>query len=186
MPTFWDTHPQILGHFWKITRFCSFWYQTLPIVSQTCLPNYIILSLLSSENWLIFHFVPQTLWVDISESGHSTTLIFTFLKSAFQTLTFGICLGSQHLKVIWDFWPFLVVWAGVHCSMLLVLTDLLWTKSLGTKYVHTLLCPFTHFTWFLDGKILTVNHSFEARHWKANNRENSTWAFGVFFSEVYF
>ena len=109
MSTFWDTHPQILGHFWKITRFCSFWYQTLPIVSQTCLPNYIILSLLSSENWLIFHFVPQTLWVDISESGHSTTLSFTFLKSAFKTLTFGICLGSQHLKVIWDFWPFLVV-----------------------------------------------------------------------------
>ena len=112
MPTFWDTHPQILGHFWKITQFCLFWYQTLPIVSQTCLPNYIILSLLSSENWLIFHFVPQTLWVDISESGHSKTLVFTFLKSAFKTLTFGICLGSQHLKVIWDFWPFLVVCQG--------------------------------------------------------------------------
>ena len=43
--------------------------------------------------------MPQNLWVGISESGHSTILIFTFLKSAFQTLTFGICLGSQHLKV---------------------------------------------------------------------------------------
>ena len=43
--------------------------------------------------------MPQNLWVGISESGHSTILIFTFLKSAFQTLTFGICLGSQHLKL---------------------------------------------------------------------------------------
>ena len=31
--------------------------------------------------------------------GHSTTLIFTVLKSVFQTRAFGTCLGSQHLKV---------------------------------------------------------------------------------------
>ena len=113
MPTFWDTHPQILGHFLKITRFCSFWYQTIPKVSQKCIPNYNLLSLLSSEKWLIFHFEPQNLWVGISKSGHITTLIFTFLKSAFQTLTFGISLGSQHLKL---FWPFLLVWFSPYIS----------------------------------------------------------------------
>ena len=62
--------------------------------------------------------MPQNLWVGISESGHSTILIFTFLKSAFQTLTFGICLGSQHLKVTLS-----TISTGV-CNVILVNTQL--------------------------------------------------------------
>ena len=40
-------------NFWgtksKVIRFCSFWYQMIPIVSQACLPNITSLSLLSPE-----------------------------------------------------------------------------------------------------------------------------------------